>query len=139
MSVEQNEAAVRRAADAWNAGDLDGYLDLYDDEIRLHGYAPEPMDKIEVRAFYASTFAAFADLRLDFHEVFGSGEAVTIRFSMSGRHTGEFMGVAATGRPIHLDGITILHFRDGRCVERWSQADMLGLLVQLGAIPAPGT
>ncbi len=33
--------------------------------------------------------------------------------------------------------MTILHFRDERCIERWSQADMLGLLVQLGAVPPP--
>jgi predicted ester cyclase len=56
---------------------------------------------------------------------------------MTGRHAGEFMGLPATGTPIALPGITILHFRDGRCVERFSQADMLGLLVQIGTVPAP--
>jgi predicted ester cyclase len=56
---------------------------------------------------------------------------------MTGRHVGEFMGVPATGTPIALPGITILCFRDGRCVERFSRADMLGLLIQLGAVPAP--
>jgi hypothetical protein len=39
--------------------------------------------------------------------------------------------------PFALPGVTILHFRDGRCMERFSQADMLGLLVQIGAVPAP--
>jgi hypothetical protein len=38
---------------------------------------------------------------------------------------------------IALPGITILHFRGCRGVERYSQADMLGLLVQIGAVPAP--
>ena len=47
------------------------------------------------------------------------------------------MGVPPTGTPIALPGITILHFRGSRCVERFSQADMLGLLVQIGAVPAP--
>jgi predicted ester cyclase len=47
------------------------------------------------------------------------------------------MGVPASGTPIALAGITILHFRDARCVERFSQADMLGLLIQIGAVPAP--
>jgi predicted ester cyclase len=48
------------------------------------------------------------------------------------------MGVPATGRDIALPGTTILRFEGSRAVERWSQADMLGLLVQLGAIPPPG-
>ena len=37
-----------------------------------------------------------------------------------------------------LPGITILQFQDGKCVERWSNADMLGLLIQVGAVPPPG-
>ena len=55
---------------------------------------------------------------------------------MSGVHGGEFMGVPATGRPYELNGITILRFDGAQVVERWSSADFLGLLTQLGAIPA---
>ena len=54
-----------------------------------------------------------------------------------GTHTGQFMGVPASGNDIALPGITILHFEGASVVERFSQADMLGLMVQLGAIPAP--
>jgi predicted ester cyclase len=48
------------------------------------------------------------------------------------------MGVPPTGTDIVLAGITILHFEGDRVVERFSQADMLGLLIRLGAVPAPG-
>ena len=65
------------------------------------------------------------------------GATAAIRFTMTGRHVGEFMGVPATGNDIALPGITILHFKGGQVVERFSQADMLGLMVQMGAIPAP--
>jgi predicted ester cyclase len=69
--------------------------------------------------------------------VLWDGDACTIRFTMSGRHPGEFMGVPATGNDIALPGITILRFAGDRAVERFSQADMFGLMVQMGAIPAP--
>ena len=65
------------------------------------------------------------------------GDACTIRFTLSGRHDGPFLGVPPTGRDVALPGITILRFDGDRCRERWSQADMLGVLVQLGALPAP--
>lgn len=78
---------------AWNAGDLDGYLQLYDDDIRLHGYSPEPMDKNAVREFYQGIFTAFDSPPLDFHETLWGGDACTIRFTMGGRHIAEFMGV----------------------------------------------
>jgi predicted ester cyclase len=129
--------ALSTALASWNAGDLDGYLTLYDDHIRLHGYSPEPMSKHEVRAFYQGIFGAFDTPHLEFDEVLWDGDACAIRFTMTGRHVAEFMGVPATNIPIALPGITILHFEGERVVERFSQADMLGLLVQIGALPAP--
>jgi predicted ester cyclase len=132
-----SQQALDAAHQSWNAGDLDGYLELYDEEIRLHGYSPEPMTKGEVKQFYEGIFAAFDSPKLEFHETLWDGDACTIRFTMSGRHVGEFMGVPATGTEIALPGITILHFRGDRVIERFSQADMLGVLVQIGAVPAP--
>jgi predicted ester cyclase len=129
--------ALAAAQQSWNAGNLEGYLALYDDEIKLHGYAPEPFDKTQVRAFYEGIFAAFGDPPpLEFHEVLWSGDAATIRFTMTGTHVGDFMGVPPTGTQIALPGITVLCFRGDRVIERWSCADMLSLLVQLGAVPA---
>ena len=135
MSTPQE--ALSAALAHWNDGDLDGYLSLYDEGIWLHGYSPEPMDKVQVRGFYQGIFRAFDSPKLEFHEVLWDGDVCTIRFTMTGRHVDDFMGVPATGTPIALPGITILHFRGTQCVERFSQADMLGLLIQLGAIPAP--
>ena len=129
--------ALERARERWNAGDLSGYLMLYADGIRLHGYTPEPIDKAGVEAFYRGIFAAFGAPQLVFHDALESGDSVTIRFTMTGTHVGDFMGVPATGRAIALPGITILRFAGDTVIERWSSADMLGLLIQLGAVPAP--
>jgi predicted ester cyclase len=129
--------ALSAAFERWNAGDLDGYLALYDESIRLHGYSLEPMSKAEVRAFYEGIFSAFDKPKLEFHEVLWDGDACAIRGAMTGRHVGEFMGVPATGTEIAMPLITILHFDGERVIERFSQADMLGLLVQIGAVPAP--
>ena len=57
MSAAQE--ALAAAYESWNAGDLNGYLSLYDEGIALHGYSPEPMGKTQVRGFYEAIFAAF--------------------------------------------------------------------------------
>jgi steroid delta-isomerase-like uncharacterized protein len=131
------QETLDRAYTSWNAGDLDGYLELYSPGVRLHGYSPQPMGKDEARSFYEASFSAFGPPKLDFHEVLWDGDRCAVRFTMSGRHVGDFMGVPASNNEIALPGITVLHFEDGKVVERFSSADMLGLMVQIGAVPAP--
>jgi predicted ester cyclase len=132
---------VEQARQRWNANDLPGYLSLYDEKITLHGHSPEPMNKPAVKAFYEQIWACFGESgkapSLHFFETMQQGEFYSCRFALEGKHVGTFMGVAATGRSILLPGITMMRFSNGQVVERWSQADMLGLLVQIGALPPP--
>jgi predicted ester cyclase len=129
---------VEEARQHWNAGDLAGYLTLYDESIRLHGYAPEPMTKAAVVAFYQQIWSSFgAAPPLEFHETMVEGDLYCCRFTMKGQHNGSFMGRPATGRTVVLPGITMMRFFGERVVERWSSADFLGLMVQIDAIPAP--
>jgi predicted ester cyclase len=136
-------ARVELARQRWNAGDLPGYLSLYDAGIKLHGYTPEPMNKAAVTGFYEMIFATMAAAGkpnpiLEFNDVLTDGDRYCCRFTMSGAHKGRFLGVPPTNRPYVLPGITIMHFKDGKVTERWSSADMLGVLVQIGAVPPPG-
>jgi steroid delta-isomerase-like uncharacterized protein len=129
---------LERAIAAWNQGDLDEYMTLYDDDVVLHGLAPQPMDKEAVRGFYEGIFAGLPGSQIEILDTFGTGDRLCGRFVQRGRHGGELMGVPPSGREVELAGITILAFRDGRVVERWTQADMLGLMGQIGALPPPG-
>ena len=133
---------VEQARQRWNAGDLSGYLQLYAQDLRFHGVEPGPMDKPAVTAFYEQFWSAMGspgrpNPQLDFHEHLVDGDLYSCRFAASGEHRGDFLGVPATGRPYVLEGITIMRFRGAEVVERWTAADYLGLMVQLGAMPAP--
>lgn len=128
--------ALKRAHDQWNEGNLNGYLELYHEDAILHGYVGVEPGIQGITGFYQAFFAAFPESRLVFEDVFASGDKVTCRFVVQGRHLGPFQGIPSTGREFSLPGITILRFVEGKCVERWSQADFLSLLQQLGALPA---
>ena len=138
MSGDSNLEHLRNAIEAWNRGDLEAYLDLYDDGITLHGYGPQPMDKATVRGFYSMLFGAFPGSQLTIDEEIVDGDRMAVRFTQRGTHDGVFMAIPPTGASFSMAGQTVLHFRDGRVIERWSTADLLSLLVQLGAVPAPG-
>lgn len=135
--MSTNRDAFDRAIAAWNDGDLDRYLDLYDDSIRLHGYSPEPMTKAEAAGFYGQLFANLDDIHLDVEQVVEEGDTLAVHAVMSGTHTGELFGLTNTGVRIEQQVMTMLRFVDGRCVQRWSVADTLGVMAQIGALPQP--
>lgn len=137
MTVDEMSQRLQQAIGAWNRGDLDDYLTLYDKDVTLHGYSPAPMGKTAVRGFYEGIFAGLPGSQIQLVDTFGSGDRIAARFVQRGRHDGELMGAPATGREVEVNGITILAFRDGRVIERWAVADLLGLLVQIGVVPPP--
>ena len=83
-------------------------------------------------------YAAFPDLHHTVEDQVAEGDTVVTRMTLRGTHHGEFRGIAPTGKPIVVSLIGIDRFENGKFAEQWSQLDTLGLLQQLGVIPAPG-
>jgi predicted ester cyclase len=79
---------------------------------------------------------AFPDWRSQLEALIAEGDLVAERFTARGIHQGEIMGVGPTGRQVTLAGINIFRVQDGQVVERWGRTDDLGLLQQLGIVPA---
>jgi predicted ester cyclase len=71
------------------------------------------------------------------HQTVNAGDDLVItRWSGSGTHTGELMGIPPTRKKVAVDGIWILRIAGGKIVESWNSWDTLGLLQQLGVVPA---
>ena len=139
MSEEKNLAVLQRALACFSSpSQHEEYFNLYDPNVVLHGYAGVEPGLENVKQFYAGIWAAFPDAGLIVENMFAHQDKVVCQFVMTGTHQGDFMGVPPTGKPIALPGITILRFENQKCVERWSQADFLSVLMQIGAIPSPG-
>jgi len=71
------------------------------------------------------------------HDTFSTGDRVAVRWSASGVHAGDLLGVPATGRKVDITGIDVFRIKDGKLAEMWQNWDQLGLLQQIGAIPEP--
>lgn len=135
MSTEQNKATLRQAIENWNKGDLNTYLLLYDPGCNFHGVGVgvEPIKK-----FYEGFWTALPGSQLELGIIVAEGDKVACNYILTGAHQGNLMGIPPTGKQVKITGSTIIRFADSKCVERWSQADFLGLLQQLGVAPAPG-
>jgi steroid delta-isomerase-like uncharacterized protein len=134
MSIEDNKVVVRRFIDAlFTEGDLGATDEYLSDDFVNHdppiGLSP---DAEGMRTAGAMFRAAFPDWHSDLHSLIGEGDIVVERFTASGTHRGELMGVAATGKTVELRGINIFRVRDGRISDRWGRLDELGLFQQLG-------
>ncbi len=76
-------------------------------------------------------FTAFPDIQITIRDMIAEGDRVAVPYTITGTHTGEFMGIPATGRRITVAGISIYRFADGKIVEIWASYDALGMMQQL--------
>jgi|SRR5213078_2949343 len=80
----------------------------------------------------------FPDLDVRAVDILVEGDRAAWRVEGTGTHTGDLMGIPPTGRQVRLAGIDMGRSRDGKAVEHWTGADMLGMLQQLGVVQLPG-
>ena len=76
----------------------------------------------------------FSEIRTTSDEIVAEGDLVFERWTSTFRHTGEFMGIAPTGREVTILGFAQYRFRDGKIVEFWGLSDAMALMEQLGAL-----
>lgn len=99
----------------------------------MHRSPPLAAGLEAVKEFYRAYWMAFPDIELRIGRTVENGDMLACEFEVSGTHQGLFLGIEATSRPMRAAGVTLMRFRGGKCVERWSQTDLLGMLRQLGA------
>lgn len=87
------------------------------------------------RQFWAGFFAGLPDLTATMEDLIVSGDRVVGRFVYRGTHTGDLVGVPATGRPVEMRSIDIWRVADGLFVEHWDELNLLQVFQQIGALP----
>jgi len=140
MSIEQNKALVREFAALINGRDLEAALALFSPDFVDHTpLAGLPSGVQGVRMFFAMQFAAFPDHRAASLELIAEGDMVAHRMRGEGTHRGMFLGIPPAGKHVSWTYIDIWRIADGRLAEHWAEADVFGLMQQLGMIPPPST
>ncbi|HXG76787.1 MAG TPA: ester cyclase [Gaiellaceae bacterium] len=105
------------------------------------GYDPSQPEPIRgpdgLKANFQQYLDAFQDARITVDDQIAEGDKVASRWTGRGTHTGEIAGIAPTGKEVTVTGLTISRLEGDKVVEEWTTWDTLGMLVQLGAVPAP--
>ena len=136
---EENKALARRILEElvvkMNMGNLEEYFAA---DVVVHVPFLEMPPGIEgLRSLYGSFPDAITDVDLNFEDQIAEGDLVVTRWSSAFTHTGVLFGVPATGKRVNQSGIMIYRIKDGKVVEQWAEANMWGLMQQLGAVSPP--
>ncbi len=105
--------------------------DDFVDHTPMPDTAPGPAGLKEIAAMFR---AGFSDLAISTEDLIAEGDKVVMRQVTSGTHTGELMGIAATGKTVSFNEIHIVRIVDGKIVEHWGVEDNLGMMQQLGVV-----
>jgi steroid delta-isomerase-like uncharacterized protein len=115
--------------------DLDGVLALAAPGAVWHGFAPQPLDNAGYRLAISAFLDAYPDSRFPVDDVIAEGDKVAIRHSLRGTHRAAFQGIPPTGKSVKVSASATFRVVNDKVAETWPNADLLGMLQQLGAIP----
>lgn len=142
MTIQSNKATARRwFDDIIVAGQLNVADEIFSSHHRIHdphappgGWPEGPEGPKAVARVFGGSFSGW---QLSIDAQIAEGDRVATCWTARATHTGALQGLPPTGKPVQVTGVNVARLVEGRIVESWYNFDMLSLLQQIGAIPAP--
>lgn len=139
MSADNKTFVRSTTEEIWSTGNAKLIDEHMAPNYVLHkpptGFSP---DREGLKAILHAMRSAFPDLRMTVDDVIAEGDKVVQRRTYQGTHKGELFGIPASGKSVSVSQIIVSRLAGGKFVEEWAETDFLGMLQQLGAIPAMG-
>ena len=137
---EANKELVRRFFEGVDKGDpavLQEFISHDYDDHNPPPFPDLPPGLAGSHKAFDYALGAFSEFQHEILDQVAEGDKVVSRIKAQGKHTGDFLGIPATGKEVTMTGIAVHRIANGKIVEHWGQIDALGLFQQLGAFP-PG-
>jgi steroid delta-isomerase-like uncharacterized protein len=139
--TETNKALVRRwFKEVWNEGREATIDELFTESGVAYGLGDgeaEVRGPGQMKPFVRNLRGTIPDLQISIQDIMAEEDKVMVRVLLEGTHSGSGLGVPPSGRRIRVAGIVVIRISKGQFVEGWNSWDQLGLLRQIGALPAP--
>lgn len=138
MSVEENKVLVRRLIEEdLNLTNPSAADEIIADDFFDHTNPPGMQHGLEGHKQIVALFSrAFPDVKWTINDMIAEGDKVAIRVRLDATHQGDFFGIPPTGNRVSVEGMHVLRCANGKIAEHWGTNDDLGLMRQLGVVPA---
>ena len=113
-------------------------VDLCGPGFTAHFPGLPPMDVEQFDQFETMIRSAFSDIQHRIEDLVVGGDTVAVRLRFEGTHTGDFMDVPASGKQFSVEGTAFLRIAGTKVAQLWGFLDQMGLMQQIGGLPAPG-
>jgi xylan 1,4-beta-xylosidase len=128
---DQNKALATRFVDAYQKGDIATIRNICSPDFIEHGLG-QVFTLEQAIEILKGNMAIFSGFTMIVEDMIAEGDKVAVRYLEKVTHTGEGLGIPATGKKAETTGIEILRFENGKIAEAWTAQDVLGLLMQVG-------
>lgn len=140
MSIEDNKNIVRKQREAYNTNNMALLGETLAETFVAHNMLPNVPQTLEgAKMLHQGNLAVFPDAQTHTDDLFAEGDMVVERWTMTCHHTGApfFVGnLPASGKRIEVGGINTYRIASGKIVETWANMDFIGVLQQIGLMPA---
>jgi steroid delta-isomerase-like uncharacterized protein len=138
VSESNKQVVAAFIEDILNRGNFDRANDLvHEDFVELDPLPGQQQGREGLKAVIAQMRSAFPDMHWVITETIAEGEKVVSRFTWTGTHRETFLGIPGTGKRVEVKGVVIDRLESGKMADSRILMDTLGLLQQLGVVPAP--
>lgn len=140
-ALEANKELVRRYIEEFaNAHTVEPLDELLTDDFQEHNpFAPEyPPGREALKAVAQGIFTAFPDVKVVIDYMVAEGDWVATRHSVTATNTGEFNGLPPSDNEAAWTEMHLFRIKEGQIAEHWVELNLMSILIQIGAMPAPG-
>ena len=137
MSKQSKMITRRLFEEMESQGNLDVADDIFANDFVNHTPFGEMHGPEGAKQFVSKLRTAFPDLQVTVEDQIAEGDKVATHWTARGTHKAKFQNIPPTGKQIEIRGIVISQIANGKIVEQWGNPDVLGLMQQLGTVPAP--
>jgi predicted ester cyclase len=134
MTASQRQLGQRWFEEVWNQGKRHAIGEMIAPDAVLHEGGLDSVGPDGFYPFYDRMVASFSEIHVTVDDTIAENDKLCVRWSFTAKHTGDGLGIAATGTVVNATGISILRVAGAKLIEGWQNWDMLGLLEQIKAI-----
>ena len=137
MTENERDLGRRWFEEVWNKGRRDAIPEMLAPNGVLHDGDFDSVGPEGFYPFFDRLNANLSGIHVTVHDSIAEGDRLCVRWTAAGKHTGDGLGVPATGKPVHMTGISIIRVAEGKLIEAWQNWDMLGLMEQIRGAEKP--